>query len=100
MSGIALAHMAAGRYEEAIGWADRTLQAQPRYIVPMRIKLVCLGHLGRTEEAREWLNNVLVVQPGLTVAAWKASYATTAVYSPEFLARVVDGLRKAGLPEE
>ncbi len=97
--GLAVAHMAAGRYEEAIAWADRSLQALPRYIPVMRVKLVCLAHLGRTEEARDWLKRVLAVHPGLTVAAWKASFATMSVYSPELLARSVDGMRKAGVPE-
>ena len=100
MAGIAFAHMAAGRYEEAIEWADRTLHAQPRYVVAMRFKLVCLAHLGRTEEAGELLKRVLELSPGLTIAAWETSYATTSVFSAELLARYVDGMRKAGVPEE
>ena len=99
-AGLTFAHLAAGRYEEAIEWADRTLQAQPRYIIAMRLKLVCLAHLGRTEEARDWLARVLVLQPGLTVAAWKASITTMSIFSPELLALYVEGLRKAGVPEE
>jgi len=99
MAGIAFAHMAAGRYAEAIEWADRTLHAQPRYIVAMRFKLVCLAHLGRTDEARELFKLVLELSPGLTIASWQASYATVSVFSAEFLALYVDGLRKAGVPE-
>jgi adenylate cyclase len=98
-SGLAIAHMAAGRYEEAIEWADRALQVQPRYVVPMRVKLVCLAHLGRTDDARELLNRVLALHTWLTIAAWKASYATASVLSPEVLALYVGGLRKAGVPE-
>ncbi len=99
-AGLTFAHLAAGRYEEAIEWADRTLHAQPRHLLTMRIKLVCLAHLGRTADAREWLNHVLALQPGLTIAAWKASYAMTLVLSPELLALYTEGLRKAGVPEE
>ncbi len=99
-AGLAFVHLVAGRHEEAIEWADRTLQAQPRYIIAMRLKLVCLAHLGRTEEARDWLARVLVLQPGLTVAAWKASITTMSIFSPELLALYVEGLRKAGVPEE
>jgi TolB-like protein/class 3 adenylate cyclase len=97
---LAYTFMAAGRYEEAIEWADRTLQAQPRYVVAMRFKLVSLAHLGRIDEARELLKRVLALQPGLTIAAWKASYATMSIFTPEHLARYVEGLRKAGVPEE
>ena len=96
--GIAFAHMAAGRYDEAIEWADRAMQTQPRYIVALRLKLACLAHLGRADEARDLLNRVLDLHPGLTIAAWKASYATGSM-SPELLARYMDSLRKAGLPE-
>jgi hypothetical protein len=91
--------MAAEGYEEAVEWADRAMQAQQRYIVPMRVKLACLALLGRTDEASEWLERVLAVQPGLTIASWRASYAVTSVWAPEFAARYVDGPRKAGLPE-
>ncbi len=97
--GVAFAHMAARRYEKAVDWADRTLNAQPRYTIAMRVKLISLAHLGRTDEARDWLKRLLALWPGLTVAAWRASYAT-AVFPPELLALYVDGLRKAGLPEE
>ena len=97
--GIAFAHMEAGRYEEAIEWADRTLHAQPRYIPAMRIKLVCLAYLGRSDDTNDWLKRVLAVQPGLTIAAWQASFAAT-VFAPEILALYADGLRKAGVPEK
>jgi TolB-like protein/class 3 adenylate cyclase len=100
MAGLAFAHMTAGRYEEAIEWADRASQAQPRFVQAMRCKLVCLAHLGRTDETSDWLKRVLALQPGLTVAAWTGSYASTAVFSPEVLALIVDGYRKAGVPEE
>ena len=98
-TGLALAHLSAGRYEEAIEWADRALQTAPRYIVAMRLKLICLAHLGRIDEARELLRRVLAVQPGLTIAAWKASIGAMSLFSPEVLALCIDGLRKAGLPE-
>ncbi len=97
--GLAFAHMEAGRYEEAIEWADRTLHSQPRYIPAMRIRLVCLAFLGRADETNDWLKRVLAVQPGLTIATWRASFAAT-VFAPEILARYADGLRKAGVPEK
>jgi TolB-like protein len=99
-AGLAIAHLAARRYEEAIVWADRTLHAQPRYIPATRFKLVCLAHLGRTADARDWLKRVLSLQPGLTVASWKASAATNLRFAPELIALIADGMRKAGVPEE
>jgi TolB-like protein len=99
-SGVAFAHMAAEQYEEAVEWADRALQAQPRFTSVMRVKLVSLGHLGRISDARDWLKRVLSLQPDLTVASWKASFATNTAYAPEVLAILLDGFRKAGVPEE
>ncbi len=58
-AGIAAAHLAAGRYEEAIEWADRSSREFPRYESSTRYKLIALAHLGRIEEAREWLHCML-----------------------------------------
>jgi tetratricopeptide (TPR) repeat protein len=96
--GLGFAYIGSRRYEEAIELADRALHAQPRSALGMRYKLVCLGHLGRTDEARDWLKHVVAVHPGLTIAAWKMSQAPT--LPPEMRALYEDGLRKAGVPEE
>ncbi len=95
--GLAAAHLAAGRYGEATKWADRTLAAQPHYRLAMRIKVVCCVYLSRIEEARDWLQRLLELQPGLTIARFKISAAN---FPPELLALYVEALRKAGLPEE
>jgi adenylate cyclase len=97
--GIAFAHMVAGRYEEAIEWADQCLHEQSRSILAIRLKIICCAHLGRIEEAHCWLKRLLELQPGLTIAGWKALYAAT-LFAPEILTMYVEGLRKAGLPEE
>ena len=94
--GLALAHFAAGRYEEAIQWVDRTLGEEPRHRPAMRMKAACCAHLDRTEEARDWVSRVLESEPGLTIARFKAS-ATH--FPPEILGVYLEGLRKAGLPE-
>jgi TolB-like protein/Tfp pilus assembly protein PilF len=89
---MSVAHLAAGRYEEAIRWADRSLAAQPDYRPALRVKAICCAYLGRVDEARGWLSRVLELEPDLTVARIKAA--------PRFIARHVEALRKAGLPEE
>ena len=97
--GLALAHLTAGRYEEAMGWVDRALLEQPRAVAMVRIKVVLSGCLGRLEEARWWLQGLLQVQPGLSIAGLKA-FAAASFFSPKLLAIYIEGLRKAGLPEE
>src|SRR3984893_12100082 len=48
--GLALAHVAARPYEKDAEWADRSLREQPRYSVAIRIKMVALAHLWKTEQ--------------------------------------------------
>jgi adenylate cyclase len=95
-SNIALAHLAARRFEEAIEWADRALHDQPRHVPPMRVKVVALAHLGQLDEARAELDRLLAIDPKLTIAGYRA-YARFP--APEVLELYVAGLRLAGLPE-
>jgi TolB-like protein/class 3 adenylate cyclase len=92
----AVAHFAVGRYEEAIEWADRTLAAQPGYRPAMRIRAASCAYLGRIEEAHSWVSRMLHFEPESTIARVKASAPP---FPPELLARYIEGLRKAGLPE-
>ena len=94
--GFAIAHIAAGRFEQAIQWADRALHDQPRFIIAIRAKIVANAHLGRLDEARAECARMLALYPGLTIAAFRASAAS---FAPEFVERYVTGLRLAGLPE-
>jgi TolB-like protein len=96
--GLAIVHLLARRFEEAIEWSDRALQGQPRWAVAIRLKVVACAYLDRTEEARDGLSRMLELQPGLTIAWWKSSYR--GMFPPELLDFYVEGLRKAGLPEE
>jgi adenylate cyclase len=95
-AGLALAHLLAGQYEEAIGWAERSLRELPNFAPTIRSMVVCCAHLGRIAEARGWLERLLALQPGLTIAKVRAS----PVYSPELQAVRIEGFRKAGMPEE
>jgi adenylate cyclase len=96
--GIAVTSMIEGRYEEAIRWADRCLHEQARITWVLRIRVASCAHLGRLQEAHQWLARLLEVDPGLTIGRLKAYL--TMVMSPETLAVYLDDLRKAGLPEE
>ena len=88
--------MVAGRFEQAIEWADRTLLDQPRFVVAMRVKVVALAHLGHLDAARAEFSRVLATAPNLTIAGFRA-YAR--FMAPEVLELYVIGLRLAGLPE-
>jgi adenylate cyclase len=96
-AGLALAHMVGRRYATAIEWADRCLQEQPRLRVALRIRIASCAHLGRYSEARESLRQLLELQPELTLSLTRLQLPPVA---PEVAALYVEGLRKAGLPEE
>jgi TolB-like protein/class 3 adenylate cyclase len=93
---IAVAHLAAQRFELAIESADRAVHDQPRFVSPMRVKVAALAHLGLLDEARAELSRVLAIDPNLTIAGYRA-YAQ--FQAPELLELYVTGLRLAGLPE-
>jgi adenylate cyclase len=96
--GMALAHIAAGRYEEAMEWVDQSLRELPRYSPSMYLKVILCAHLDRIEEAREWLGRLLEITPDLTIAGYEARFAAGWL-PPQVAAFYADGLRKAGLPE-
>ena len=94
---IAVAHLVARRFEQAIEWADRALHDQPRTVAGMRPKVVALAHLGRLDEARAELSRTLAIDPKLTIAGYRAR---SHFMAPEVLELYVSGLRLAGLPEK
>jgi adenylate cyclase len=94
---VAIAHLAARRFEEAIEWAERALHSQPRLATALRVEIVANAHLGRLDEARAELRRLLAIDPKLTIAAVRVLFASAA---PEFLELYVSGLRLAGLPEK
>jgi len=95
--GLALAHLVAGAYEEAIEWADRALHENPRATAVLGVhgyKAAACGYLGRIQEGHECVRAYRELRPGSTMARLER------FYSPEVLAFYLDGLRKAGVPEE
>jgi TolB-like protein len=97
MQSMALAHFAAGRYEEAVGWTLRALQHKPDDHNSHAILAASYGRLGRLEQARAEFREVLRLQPDYSLAGVKLIFRGA---DPEFVERFVDGLRKAGLEEQ
>ncbi len=94
---MALAHAAAGRIDESIGWAQRSLQCKSDF--PNAYLALAAGYarLGRLDDARAALAESLRLNPDLSLSGLKRglSYA-----DPAFAAGILDGLRQAGLKEE
>jgi TolB-like protein/Tfp pilus assembly protein PilF len=100
---FARAHFAAGRYEDALVWLERGLRRFPTQVVFLKEKAAALGLLGRVDDARDVVQHLRTLVPDLTIARlrevgvvlYKHSSATSAVGDA-----LLEGLRRAGLPEE
>ena len=95
LSNLARAHLNLRRYGDAIAWARQAIHRPPH---PLKYLVLAssLGHLGRSEEACVALQMCDRTQPNF-VARW----ARRQVYRrPADNDHILDGLRKAGCPEE
>jgi TolB-like protein len=95
-SAAALAHFAAGRFEQAAGRARAALAHNPRFTRTLRVLAASLARLGRTEEAASVMRELLRLEPHLTVAElrWRLRHMHEDVLRP-----FVEGLSAAGLPD-
>jgi tetratricopeptide (TPR) repeat protein len=93
--GIADAHFAAARYEEAVAWTKKGLSQQPDAIWHFRVLVPALVHAGRKEEARRALGVLVKHYPGLTISKVRESLP----FGTGMMDRIAIGLREAGLPE-
>jgi TolB-like protein/Tfp pilus assembly protein PilF len=96
--GFVFAHFMAGRYQEASAWCDKTLHEAPDHPPALRIKVATCGLLGRLDEGRVWVKQLLAVNPDTTVSSMRLYY-DVAMKKPGSIEAFLDGLRKAGLPE-
>jgi adenylate cyclase len=95
-TGIAHAHLAARRFEQAIEWADRALHEQPTFMPSAQIKVVANAHIGRLDEARADAAELLGINPGFTITSDRARTAES--NAPDYVELNVTGFRLAGLP--
>ena len=91
----ALAHLCAGRYDEACMWGEKSLQGG-NYTGGYRIAAASNALVGRIEKAQKIAARFHQLVPGFRVSNIKDRIPFR---RPEDLARYLDGMRKAGLPE-
>jgi adenylate cyclase len=93
LTGIGLALIELGRFDEAIVAGKKALRQHPSYPSAYRCLASAFAHLGRDAEAREAAARLLEVDPAFTISAWIARGGQS---NSKLL---IEGLRKAGLPE-
>ncbi len=94
--GVAFAHFLAGRYDEAALWAERALRMRPTPLPALRDLAAANALAGRLSEASATMAHVRQLAPSLRAADVRDWIPFR---RSEDLARMEDGLRKAGLPE-
>jgi tetratricopeptide (TPR) repeat protein len=95
-AGTALAHLCAGRYEDARRWAGRAFSHQPTYVASLACLAASNALTERMDEARTAMSSLREADPTLRISnlnSW------TAFRRPEHSVAWADALRKAGLPE-
>jgi adenylate cyclase len=91
--GMGMAFIELRRFDEAIAAGKKAQRQNPSYSGAYRCLASAFAHLGRDAEARESLAHVLEVDPTFTISAWIARGGQS---NAKLL---IEGLRKAGLPE-
>jgi tetratricopeptide (TPR) repeat protein len=94
--GMAMAHFAAEQYEEAVDWAQRSLEHKADWPLTFTFLAASYAYLDRLDEAHSAVEGLRRLNPDFSLGG--LNLLLTAA-EPDFAERVLDGLRKAGLPE-
>ena len=90
-TGVALIEL--GRFDEAIVVLKKALRQNPSYVQACRCLASAFAHLGRDAEAHDAAARAIEIDPAFTISAFVARGAGKNVKL------LIEGLRKAGLPE-
>ncbi len=93
--GIGGAHENAEDYDQAVAFYRRGLEERPHALWLYRHLACALCGAGRMDEARQAYAQMLRAYPDLTVAKFRQAMA----FQPGTLERMVENLRKLGLPD-
>ncbi len=96
LTGIAVACLAERHFAEANDFATKAAGVYPDWDGLWIFKAAAVGHLGRTDEAREAVAKLLALTPGATVSQCRSSFPFRDPARHEI---ILEGLRQAGLPE-
>jgi TolB-like protein len=96
---VCRAHAHLAQWEKVTEWCGKSIATNPSFWLPYLDLAAAYGWLGRDAEAKTAIAGLRALMPGFTIQDWaNISWSD----DPEFqrgYARIVEGLRKAGLPE-
>jgi len=93
---IALAHLCAGRFEDAATWAEKAVHEQPNFAFTMRVAAASHALAGHPSEAQRAMARLRQLDPNLRLSNLGDVISPL---QPADRAKYIEGLRKAGLPE-
>jgi adenylate cyclase len=99
--GICHAYTHLAQWEKALEWCQKSIATDAGTWFPYVDIAAANAWLGRNAEAKAAIAGLLKVYPGFTVQSY-ADIAARVTYNPTFaqqIQRIIEGLRKAGLPE-
>jgi DNA-binding SARP family transcriptional activator/Tfp pilus assembly protein PilF len=91
-----IAHTFKGDYERAVAVGRRAVKTSPQYSNGYKPLIAALGHLGRREEAKRYVDQLLSLEPNFTVERFAQVYPFKHATDRD---RYMTGLRLAGVPE-
>jgi adenylate cyclase len=92
----AIAHYFCKDYEAAALVTAEVIRLYPRYPFPYRWRAAALGQLGRVHEGRRALEQAIAIAPEIFDRFVRKGVVWM---NPDDRAHMVEGLRKAGLPD-
>jgi TolB-like protein/class 3 adenylate cyclase len=95
-SASAWAHFSAGRYHDALSWSERAIREMPNWVPAYIVNAASNAIAGRFDEARKAVAQLRRLSPAFRISQFGNVFP---LRRPEDLAKFVEGLRKAGLPE-
>ncbi len=96
-AGLAYSYFFFVDFDDAVSWGYKGLHHNPKFTPTHRVLAASLGQAGRLEEARQIVDQLQALLPGFTVSRYGEE---TRFRVPEYFELLMDGVRKAGLPEQ
>src|SRR5262249_15577630 len=93
---MGLAYYMLRRYGEAVGLLRGCVSRQPHVHAPHLLLASAYAQLGQPDEGKAGAPDVLRINPSFTIEQWKR---VAVLRDLKYAERLMDGLRKAGLPE-
>jgi tetratricopeptide (TPR) repeat protein len=95
-SAMAFAHFLLGKLDEASAWAERALHLRSNWPPALRMLAVSSALAGQEQAARQAMAHLRLIQPSLHLSNL---HEQIFLHRPEHMARFVEAMKAAGLPE-